>query len=280
MFLERILDAKRAEIAARRATTPGHALRAVISRLGTPRDFRGAIAKPGLSIIAEVKRASPSKGGLSPDLSAAGLAGKYEAGGCAAVSVLTDRSHFGARPGDLQDVRAAVSVPVLRKDFLIDEYQLLESRAMGADAVLLIVAALGPEQLPRMIAEAERLDLCALVEAHTEEEMRIALDCGARLVGVNNRDLRTFEVDLETTARIAPMVPRSIPLVCERGIRSESDAKTAASWGVDAVLIGEALVTSPDPAGLLRDFCRAGSQAPPQPAGVDGLASMPGLRPS
>lgn len=214
-------------------------------------------------MIAEIKRASPSKGPIRPDLDAQALARGYETGGCSALSVLTDGPHFGALEGDLPAARAAVSIPVLRKDFLISEYQLWESRALGADAVLLIVAALERQTLRRLISLAVELGMCPLVEVHAEDEVEAAVEAGARVIGINNRDLRTFRVDLETTQRLRTMIPPEIAVISESGISGPSEAAVVRSWGVDAVLVGEALVRSADPAALIRSL--TGASAAPDP---------------
>jgi indole-3-glycerol phosphate synthase len=255
LYLEKILAAKRAEIASLQALRPLPELKRLASEALPQRDFVGALRGPGLAVVAEVKRASPSKGAINPGLDPAALSREYQAGGCAAISVLTDRIHFGARDGDLERVRRSVSVPVLRKDFLLTEYQLWETRAMGADAALLIVGTLGDRSAVRdMIALALDIGLCPLVEVHDEEETLTALDCGAPVVGINNRDLQTFRVSLDTTHRLASLIPREVALVSESGIAKPADAAEVFGWGVDAVLVGEALVRSQDPAGLVRAF--------------------------
>lgn len=252
MYLEAILEHKQREVAERSAQLPLGALMRRAESAGPPRDFLSALRRPGLGVIAEVKRASPSRGPIRPDLDAPALAARYESGGCAALSVLTDQRHFGARPEDLQQVRAAVSVPVLRKDFILDQYQLWESRAMGADALLLIVAALDRRVLARLVELAGGLGMLPMVEVHTAEEVEIALDCGASVVGINNRDLRTFRVEIETTRRLRPLIPPEVAVVSESGIAGPREAGLVREWGADAVLVGEALVTSEDPAGLVR----------------------------
>lgn len=254
MFLSTILEAKRCEVAGRRERTPQARLERIAGGAEPARDFLEAIRRPGLGVIAEVKRASPSRGPIKPDLDAPSLARSYEAGGCVAVSVLTDGPHFGARPDDLQQVREAVSVPVLRKDFLIGEYQVWESRAMGADAVLLIVAALEAPTLATLIRLAGDLGMTPLVEVHNAEEVRVALAVGARLLGVNNRDLHSFKVDVETTGRLRPLIPPEAAVVSESGIAGPGEAALVRDWGVDAVLVGEALVLSPDPAAMVRSL--------------------------
>jgi indole-3-glycerol phosphate synthase len=251
VFLDAILASKRTEVAERRQSHPLGVLEAIAEHANQPRNFLGAIRAPGLSVIAEIKRASPSKGPIRPDLDPPALAREYEAGGCSAISVLTDGLHFGAREGDLRAASGAVSVPVLRKDFLIDEYQLWESRAMGADAVLLIVAAMNRQNLRRLVTLSGELGMCPLVEVHAEAEVEGALDAGAQLIGINNRDLRTFRVDLETTRRLKPLIPPTVAVVSESGIAGARDAALVRSWGVDAVLVGEALVSSGNPANLI-----------------------------
>ncbi len=252
MFLDTILADKRREIDESRRVRSQAALEHEAATMGPCRDFQQAIRKPGLSVIAEIKRASPSRGPIRPDLDPQALARGYEAGGCAALSVLTDGPHFGALDGDLPTARAAVSTPVLRKDFLISEYQIWESRVLGADAVLLIVAAVERPMLRRLIGLAAELGMCPLVEVHAEAEVGAAVDAGARVIGINNRDLHSFRVDLETAHRLRPMIPPEIAVIGESGISSPSEAALVRSWGVDAVLIGEALVRSADPAGLIR----------------------------
>lgn len=252
MYLETILAAKQVEVASRTAERSLAELERAVASMPATRDFIAALRKPGLSVIAEVKRASPSRGAIRPGLDAATLASSYEAGGCAAISVLTDAAHFGARGDDLQVARAAVSVPVLRKEFVISEYQLWESRAMGADAVLLIVAAMDAPALRRMVRLTTEIGLASLVEVHGEEETSTALDCGASIIGINNRDLVTFQVDLSTTARLIGLIPAGIPTVSESGISGPEDAAELYGLGIDAVLVGEALVTSPDPARSVR----------------------------
>ncbi|MGH9190032.1 MAG: indole-3-glycerol phosphate synthase TrpC [Acidimicrobiales bacterium] len=226
-----------------------------------PRPFRAAISQPGLSVIAEIKRRSPSKGDLAPDLDPASLAGAYEAGGAAAVSVLTDRAFFGGSPDDLTAARAGCSLPVMRKDFIVDERDVYDARLMGADAVLLIVAALNQTKLNRMRALAGYLGMAALVEIHTEEELDKAIACGADLVGVNQRDLRTFQVDRSLAFRIAPQIPDTMTKVAESGIASADYLVALADAGYDAALVGERLVTAADPAAALTEL-RQGLSSP------------------
>lgn len=261
MFLDAILKAKRLELEERAERRPLGVVKKAALAAPAPRDFLAALRHPGLSVIAEVKRASPSRGEIRPDLDAPALARQYQTGGAAAVSVLTDATYFGARPGDLEAVREAVSLPVLRKDFILSEYQLHEARAMGADAVLLIVAALAQEDLSLLYETAERLGLCPLVEVHTAEEMGIARECGAKVIGINNRDLTTFQVDLDTTRRLIRLVPSYVAVVSESGIMGVRDVESVRRWGADAVLIGESLVRSGDPAKALRELTAHSKQS-------------------
>jgi indole-3-glycerol phosphate synthase len=225
--------------------------------LPPPGDLVAALRVPGLSVIAEVKRRSPSAGAIAPALDAAGLAAAYVEGGAAAVSVLTERDHFGALPDDLNAVRATVSVPVLRKDFIVDPVQVWEARVMGADAVLLIVAALDDDRLRSLLAEAAAAGMSALVEAHTTGEVRRAVDAGARLVGVNNRDLGTFEVDPTTAVRLRPAIPSGIVAVAESGVSDAAAAARMRDAGYDAVLVGEAAVRAADPAAFVAALRKA-----------------------
>lgn len=219
------------------------------------RDFAGALrrADGGLAVIGELKRRSPSKGDLAPDLDAAATAKSYEAGGAAALSVLTDGPYFGGSVADLDEARSATSIPVLRKDFTIDEIQVYEARAIGADAVLLIAAALPDDALlADLHALAAELGLGVLVEAHDEREIERALRAGARVVGVNSRDLSTFAEDLGVAEAGAVSIPGDVIAVAESAVRSVEDAARMAAAGFDAVLVGEALVRSEDPSALVR----------------------------
>ncbi|MDA8296760.1 MAG: indole-3-glycerol phosphate synthase TrpC [Actinomycetota bacterium] len=218
-----------------------------------PRDFLGALAAPpgAVAVIAEIKRRSPSKGDLAPDLDPAGLAAAYRAGGAAALSVLTDAPHFGGGAADLVAARAATPLPVLRKDFTVAALDCYDARAMGADAVLLIAAALSDGELEELAGVAGVLGLAALVEVHDEAELDRALGIGARLVGVNQRDLHTFEVDTERALRVGAAIPSGVVRVAESGIRDHADLARLAQGGFDAVLVGERLVTAPDPGAAL-----------------------------
>ena len=218
--------------------------------------FRDALATPGLRGIAEVKRRSPSKGDLAPGLVAGVLAKSYQDGGAAALSVLTDGEWFGGSAADLAEARAACDLPVLRKDFTVDERDVCDARAMGADAVLLIVAALSDEELARFRARATEMGMAALIEVHDEAELARAVDGGADLIGVNQRDLRTFEVDRARALRLAELIPSGVVKVAESGITSAADLQDLAAAGYDAVLVGERLVVSSDPGDALRSLRR------------------------
>ncbi len=227
------------------------ALEAEAGRQGPVRDFLAALTSPGLSVIAEVKRASPSRGLIEGDLDPAALAAEYGAGGAAAISVLTEPRHFLGSLEDLRRVRQAVDVPVLRKDFLVDPVQIWEARAAGADAVLLIVAALDDETLGNLLALTHVIGMEALVEVHNPVEVQRARAAGARVIGANNRDLGTFEIDLNTAERLAPFLA-DVPVgVAESGIWTQADAHRMRAAGYDAVLVGESLVRAQDPGALL-----------------------------
>jgi indole-3-glycerol phosphate synthase len=220
--------------------------------LPTPRDFVGALRGNGITCIAEIKRRSPSKGDLSPALQPDLVAKEYVAGGASCLSVLTDEEYFGGSVEDLRVARDASGLPVLRKDFTVTETDVVDARLMGADAVLLIAAALTDEELARFMARASALGLAALVEVHSAEELDRALHAGARLVGVNQRDLRTFAVDEDRARDLAAHIPSDVVAVAESGIRDGDDARRAADAGYDAILVGETLVRAPDRAAALR----------------------------
>jgi indole-3-glycerol phosphate synthase len=213
----------------------------------------------GVGVIAEVKRASPSRGTLASITDPAALAADYEAGGAAAISVLTEGRRFGGSLDDLRAVRGRVDVPVLRKDFIVTSYQLWEARAAGADMALLIVAALDDNALEGLVERAGSIGLTALVEVHDEDEVERALAAGAQVIGVNNRDLHTLEVDRDTFARLAPRIPDSVVRVAESGVRGPHDVIEHARAGADVVLVGETLVTGGDPRASVADLVAAGS---------------------
>jgi len=259
MILDEILGHKRAELAAARSREAPEKLARRAEELTAPlRDFAGAIARgPEPRVIAEVKRRSPSRGEIRADFDPVACALAYAEGGAAAISVLTDETFFGGHLDFLAAVRRAVPMPLLRKDFVVDAYQIDEARVSGADAVLLIAAALGPDELVSLRERAEALGLCALVEVHDELELAVALDSGARVIGINNRDLRTFHTDLAVTERLAPRIPEGVVVVAESGIFTRTDMARLAASGAQAFLIGESLMREADMAGALKRLRRA-----------------------
>lgn len=249
-YLDGILRAHREAAAADRRATAELAERARAQP--QTRGFEAALrSATGLGVIAEVKRRSPSKGDLFADLDPAALAGQYAQGGATCLSVLTDHDHFGGSPADLAAARDACALPVLRKDFTVSEHDVLDARIMGADCVLLIAAALDDDELNHFFRTAVDVGLDALVEVHDEAELNRALAVGATLVGVNQRDLVTFEVDHDRALRMAAAFPDHVTSVAESGVRGSDDAAALAEAGYDAVLVGESLVTSGDPAGAV-----------------------------
>ena len=252
--LDTILDRKVEDIAARKETVPLSHLRAAAESTPSPRDLRAALRRDTVALIAEVKHASPSRGILIEDFDPVALGTTYARHGAAAISVLTDEAFFLGHLDHLVAVRAVVGVPVLRKDFVIDSHQVYEGRAAGADAVLLIVAALDDAQLADLHAQVMALGMAALVEIHDEDELERALRLNPPLIGINNRDLRTFSVDLATTARLAPRVPQNVTLVAESGIFTGADVRDMGRLGVHAVLVGEALVKAGNTAAKVTEL--------------------------
>jgi indole-3-glycerol phosphate synthase len=254
-ILQKILAVKREEIAAAQAVEPLAELRARAAERRDLRDFEGALrARIGAgrpAVIAEVKKASPSKGVLREDFDPAAIGASYARGGAACLSVLTDVQFFQGAPEYLDDARRASSLPALRKDFIVDEYQVAQARAWGADACLLIAAALAPAQLLELEAAARELGMAVLVEVHDARELEAALAMKTRLVGINNRDLRSFEVRLETTLDLAPRVDSSRLVVTESGILAPQDVARMRAAGVHAFLVGEAFMRAPDPGEAL-----------------------------
>jgi len=261
--LDEIVLGVRADLAERQATTSLEQLRVAAAAAAPPRDPLPAFRAAGVGVIAEVKRRSPSKGALADIPDPGALAAAYAEGGAAAISVLTEQRRFGGSMADLRAVRARVEVPVLRKDFVVTPYQVWEARAAGADLVLLIVAALRGEELAELHALVVELGMTPLVEVHEEAEVGPALAAGARLIGVNARDLRTLEVDPRAFAQVAPSLPADVVKVAESGIRDPADVAEVARHGADVVLVGEALVTGGDPRGAV--------------AALRGTASLPTL---
>jgi indole-3-glycerol phosphate synthase len=257
--LDDIVAGVREDLAEAQALVPRARLEVLVADAPAAIDAEEALRRPGLALIAEVKRASPSKGALATIADPAALAADYEAGGATAVSVLTERRRFEGSLADLDAVRKAVRIPVLRKDFMVEDYQLFEARAHGADLVLLIVAALAQDDLVRMQRIARDLGMTALVEVHDEDETRRAVDAGATVVGVNARNLKTLAVDPDTFGRLAPLIPDSCVKVAESGIGGPADAARFASEGADAVLVGEALVRDGDPRRAAYDLIAAGA---------------------
>ena len=253
--LDRILDRKVEELAIRRADIPEAEMRARAENAPfTPRDMLAALQGDTVSLIAEVKRASPSKGTLTRDFAPVLTAAAYAHNGAAAISVLTDEDFFQGRLDYLTAIRRAVAVPILRKDFVIDPYQVYEGRAAGADAILLIVAALSDGQLADLYALTAALGMAALVEVHQEWELERALRLGADLIGINNRDLKTFDVDLATTGKLAGMVNDDAVLVAESGIHTAADARAMGRLGASAILVGESLMKAADLVSLTREL--------------------------
>lgn len=275
-ILDRIVEGKRIEVAELRAHVP--TLRARAGDQPPPRPFAEALADPAhLSLIAEVKRRSPGAGAIDEGLDPVALARRYEAGGARALSILTDGTHFGGSLDDLTAVRDEVGLPCLRKDFILESVQIYEARIAGADAILLIVRILSDDQLRRLREEAEALGMAVLVEAHDAHEVQRALDSGARILGINNRDLATFETDLGVTLNLLSDVPSDVVLVSESGVRTGADAELLASRGVDAILVGEAMVRSDDPEALARALsaprpARRKTDTPPADAGAPAAA--------
>jgi indole-3-glycerol phosphate synthase len=258
--LDEIIDGVREDLAERQARVSLDELKELAAKAPRARDGAAALGGEGVGVICEVKRSSPSKGALAAIADPAGLAADYEAGGAAVISVLTEQRRFGGSLEDLRAVRAKVDIPVLRKDFIVTSYQLWEARAYGADLALLIVAALGQEALVSLIERAESIGLTPLVEVHDEEEAARAIDAGARVIGVNARNLKTLEVDRGTFARVAPEIPGHVLKVAESGVRGPHDLIAYAHDGADAVLVGESLVTGRDPKAAVADLVAAGAQ--------------------
>jgi len=251
-FLSGIVEAKRAEVDARMRARP---LRRLLGEEAPPaRDFAAALASPGISAIAEIKRRSPSKGVLREDLRVEALAARYAESGARALSILTDREFFGGSDEDLIAARGATELPVLRKDFTIDPYQIHEARRLGADAVLLIVRILGPGQLRELSAVAREVGLAAVVEVHTEAELDRANKAGAAIIGINSRDLDTFETDLSGAMRLRESIPPDRIAVAESGIRTREDVRRVERQGFDAMLVGESLLRADEPGSKLAEL--------------------------
>jgi indole-3-glycerol phosphate synthase len=259
-ILDRILARKREELETARAAVPFADMQRRAAAAPPPRDFVGAlrakIAAGRPAVIAEVKKASPSKGLLRADFDPAAIARGYEAGGAACLSVLTDRDFFQGAHEHLAQARAACALPVLRKDFVTEPYQVFESRALGADCILLIAAALARQDMQGLEASARSLGMAVLVEVHDADELEAALTLQTPLLGINNRDLRSFQTRLETTLDLLPRIPRGRIVVTESGIRGKADVSMLMGRGVPAFLVGEALMRAPDPGEALREFTK------------------------
>jgi len=255
-ILDRIVADTREVLEATKARTPLKEMRAVAARARGPRGFTAALQGPSIALIAEVKKASPSRGVLREDFDPLTLAETYATGGASAISVLTDEKHFQGKLEYLAAIRSrlAKGPPLLRKDFIFDEYQLHQASAYGADAVLLIAAILEQPLLRDLLAAARDLKLDVLLEVHDEAEMERAAGAGADLIGINNRDLRTFDVDLATTERLKPLTPAEATVVAESGIFTREDMLRLEACGVNAVLIGEGIVVADDPAAKIREL--------------------------
>lgn len=257
MILEEIAAKRMLQLKREKSDCPQEEVERAAKAAPLPKDFRGALKKGEkhhLSVIAEVKRSSPSKGVICENFQPVQTARSYERAGADAVSVLTEEAYFGGSSDVLRQVRAAISLPILRKDFILDPYQIFEARAIGADAILLIAALLEDDTLREFKKLADSLDLSCLMEAHNEEELERVLQAGASIVGINNRDLKTFHVDVATTARLAKKVPPHCVLVSESGMVSAADMREAQRAGAHAVLIGETLMRSKDPSQTLKEL--------------------------
>ena len=255
--LEQLINATRERLEVRKSERPLAELEREVAERGEGRPFREALAHPGTSLVAEYKRRSPSAGLIREGASVVDVVQAYERGGAAALSILTEEDHFGGSLNDLHEARAASSLPILRKDFTVDPYQLYEARAAGADAVLLVVGSLDPDDLARLYDETRALDLDALVEIHDEEELEVALELDVDVIGINNRNLEDFSVDLQRTFDLLADVPAGKTVVSESGIFTREDVDALEGVGVDAVLVGEALMRAEDPEAACRDLARS-----------------------
>lgn len=245
-MLEKIVALKKEMVEQRKKVLPLSCLKERIARQRPPLDFASALVGDHIRLIAEVKQASPSRGVLNPNLNPTKLAKTYAEGGAAAISVLTEENYFKGSIDYLAAIREVVRLPLLRKDFIFDPYQVYESRAYGADALLLIAAILSRPQLEELLSLSHSLGLRCLVEVHKENEVERAVRSKARIIGINNRDLDTFNVDINTTRRLRPLIPKEKIVVSESGVKSRKDIEKLRKWGVNAILVGEALVTAGD----------------------------------
>lgn len=257
-ILNQILERTRADLHARRAAVPIEVLVEQAKHQARSRPFAEKLRRPGhITCISEVKRRSPSAGWIRESADAVDVARRYELGGASAISVLTDEPFFGGTMNDLVAVKAAVDLPILRKDFMVDPYQVVEARAFGADAILLIVAALPDATIAQLLAQAHDLSMDVLVETHDEEEIARALSVGASLIGINHRDLRTFAMDMDLAVRMRAKIPNDRILVAESGLKTSADVARMKAGGVDAVLVGEGLMRQQDPGQALKQLLEA-----------------------
>ena len=259
-ILDEIMAHHREQLPKTMRQTPFADLRAFAQIASKPLDFYAALKKPGVSLIAECKKASPSKGLMVPDYDAVKLATTYQAAGASGISVLTDSRHFQGSLEDLRNVKESVKIPVLRKDFIFDPYQVYEARVAGADAILLIAAVLSQTEMASLLKLVHKLGMNALIEVHSEAELEKVLLLNPRIVGVNNRNLQTFEVDFENTARLRGLIPDDVVTVGESGLKTEDDVKRMADIGVDAILVGETLVKSKNVRKTAVSFVKAGAK--------------------
>ena len=256
MILDEIVEYNRIELEKIKEIFPMEELRKAALEEPEPLDFAAALRGEGVRLIAEVKKASPSRGVIRADFHPVEIAGIYATGGASAISVLTEEKYFQGSLDYLRDIKTALGsrIPILRKDFIFDTYQVCQSRAYGADALLLIAAVLDNEMLGELLSLSHRLGMECLVEVHSETELENALKSGAGIIGINNRDLKTFEVDISTTRRLRRLVPGDKIVVSESGIKTRQDMERLKSWGVDAVLVGEALMASKDIAAAMKEL--------------------------
>ncbi|MFC1901072.1 indole-3-glycerol phosphate synthase TrpC [Chloroflexota bacterium] len=256
MILDEIITYTKRALEEQKRALPFEKLGNTASEQSTPLDFDSVLRGDGISVIAEVKKASPSKGVIRADFHPVEIARIYAENGASAISVLTEPEYFQGSLDYLRDIKKALGsrIPLLRKDFIFDPYQVYQARAYGADALLLIVAVLSPEQLGELLTLSHELGMKCLVEVHNEAELETALKSGAGIIGINNRDLTTFNVDIETTRKLRPLIPEDRIVVSESGIKTRQDMEKLRSWGVDAVLIGEAFMASDDIASAMKEL--------------------------
>ena len=258
MFLEKILEHKKREIAERKVHFPLSELKRRLKEAPAPLDFEGAVRSRPEALIAEVKRSSPSRGRIREDFDPVAIARLYEEGGAAAISVLTEQRFFEGHDSFLLQVRKNVSIPLLRKDFIVDPYQIYETRLLEGDAILFIARALDRGLLGEFLGLSSELGLSSLVEIHDEDDLDKAVSAGARMIGINNRDLSTFSTDLETSIRLAPLLPKEVTVISESGIRCRRDMERLRAAGVHGVLVGETLMTARDMAGKIKELLGRG----------------------